>query len=367
MTLQASEVELPDFEEEEVNPREYLKKNLDTLWAHPFYREILDAILGNGFKTIAIWGLPGCGKSHLQRRITKRILGSYKRAYQFRIKEKQDFWRVIEEAKLNKDYWINHKGIWLKRPWIADVDDWGAIFSSMEAQTKEVRDEHPWLQKIRSDIPVMIGSSPLQEDVRRRLRVMADSEIVVWKVITSAGAKHYSSYFSYKYYTDFKRVDKRYLTKDWVCNLKWVPLPIQLLQWEAMSHQQITQTLRKKAMHDLDAKAQVLADDSNYGLSEGMKELMLIVDEAIGKKISSTTNAISPLYKQRFDVNRDPNHIARQLEVLVRNGVIRKDGATVIFSDLGKKVLSRIKPQLEVKSETHNLNETYEGKTEEGV
>lgn len=341
------------------NWRAHIQANYGALMAHPLTRRILDSILSNDHFAVNCWGPRGSGKSTFQRQLSYKIYGNWDLVYMFRVQTKKELMEAIEYVPLDKRFWVDYHGIPLKRVPLLDIDDKGTIFPSSVGNTKEMSEWHKWWQSLRTQVAVIIGSSPVMTDVRKRLRIGADAEILCGRKLYPNGRKKFEAqYREFIYHSNWKDPEGLYVSKKHVCDIPWSQLPKDILHREMGRRSQLSEILRGNIGQSPEAHAQALVFDSEDGLMEYEKELIQIAYETFGKASVLGTTDIAKAYNTRFGIgNRGPGWLGLRLRQLSEKGVLRYSGSghgLVEKTELGKQVNHLLKTQ-------NKSNESREG------
>ena len=340
MTLQIEK------EKESFNWKKYVYNNWNVLYAHPFTRRMIDAIVSNDNFTVNVWsGVKGTGKSTLQRQYSYRIYGDWDLVYRFRVQTREELMQAIADAKSDALFHIKYHGWTMKRVPLLDIDDKGTIFPSSEANTKEVQRWHKWWQSIRTDVAVIMGSSPNMSDVRKRLRIGADSEVLAIKTLYPSGQKKFEAEFwELKYHSKFNDPEGVYVTKNKVCGLTWEQLPKEVLHRELNKREELADTLRRGVEDDPEVRAKALIKGE---LMESQKAALKLLDRCLAHKPFISTVKFNQIYCQEFSIERDPAIMSRVYTRLKDMGVIRYDltqgGGMIELTVVGKEVCKVMK------------------------
>ena len=309
----------PDY-----NWKKYLRSNWVRLNHSRILTRILYAIMKNSHFSLTLWGLPGSGKSTLSRWLSYQIYGDWDMSYLARIQNRDEFMSAIDHFKDDKRFRINYEGQVLKRLPHADIDDKGTLFPSSVGQTKEMSMWHEWWQTRRSDVASMAGSSPMTDDVRKRLRIGCDAEIVCYSSFGSR-IQYYGKYYEFEYHSKWHDPDKAHLSKRYVCPVYWPQLPREQIGKELLKRGQLADMLRDRARTSgsLEDKAKVLVFDKDVGLMNMQREIVEVIRDKSRSRGSIDTIALNDSYSVRFNVKRDSDWMYLQLKQLERLGVIR--------------------------------------------
>ena len=330
--------------------KKYLFENYNVFMKHPLTRRFVDAILSNDHLSINCWGSRGSGKSTFQRQLSYKIYGNWDLVYAFRVQSKKELMDAVEYAKLDDRLWIDYHGTPLKRLPFLDIDDKGTIFPSSVGNTREMSEWHKWWQSIRAEVAVIIGSSPMQSDVRKRLRIGADAEILCSKKLYPNGRKKFEAkYIEFIYHSDWRNPEGAYVSKKSICDIPWSQLPDKVLHRELERRTALSEMLRAGANNSVDAKAQFLLYDQKEGLMEHQKQMLLILHAIKGKKPVITTLEFNEGYCAALGIKRDRDMIRRQLIRLSQAGAIRHDTregvGNIDFTPLGNKIIELLKAE----------------------
>ena len=344
-----------EFDISEYNWKEYLKTHWDKLWrGNRVVRKILDAIVSNGHYTINLWGTPGSGKSTLQRHLARQLYGSWDAALMFRIQSRAEFHKAIDFAKAHDNFHVTYnKTIDLSRLPLADIDDKGTIFPSSVGNNKEMAEWHSWWQTRRSDVAGMEASAPMTDDVRKRLRIGADAEILCTKMLTDSGhAVYYGKYYEFIYHSKWHDPDQAYLSKKYVCTLYWSQLPDNVLQREISKRNKLSDMLREKARETGadDDMARALVFDKDAGLMEVQKQIMEIISQQTVTRNDVSTRRLYEQFRGLVDPSADKDWLAKHINHLDRMKVVRykkfnESSGQIELTQLGKMVCGLMKAE----------------------
>lgn len=354
---------------ETFNWKAYVRGNYSHLWRHHITRRMIHAIENNSHFMINVWGLPGAGKSVLQRRLSKLILGSWALVYVFRVQTKEEFESVINYGKQDKMFWMEFKGELIKRAPLIDIDDKGTIFPSSVGNTKEMAEWHQWWQTRRSDVAVLIASSPFMTDVRKRLRMGNYAEVLVKeKMLKNGKVVHYGLYYETDFDVDFKDPEGAYVSKSDPLVIPFPDLPSEVWGKEVKKRAELSEYLWariRSGNFDDQAKALLYGSPSNTTnvLDRKQQEFLKIIDSSARLGFSDGRDIFKNI-REKLQIDRTANALSREMVRLERLGVIQymtdQGSSQIRTTQLGEAVIRVLKATVVDNSEIKEIHEPKE-------